>query len=211
VLGIFAAAVLFLTFFLLRVNMTTGLAVAIPGELRGLELLHYRHGSISWEKLVRPAMELARDGFIVNTHLAKVIQQKKDYIRKMPNLGHMLTKNNDGVTLLTEGDTMIRSQFAKTLEEIMYGGADAFYKGDMANMLAHDIKEAGGIITSEDISNYRPILVSSKYFISIISTEWYAANFFDNKAKPFNFASRRLQRGGCSTSQLWWGSNHWCT
>lgn len=179
-LGIFAAAVLFLTF-LLRVNMTTGLAVAIPGELRGLELLHYRHGSISWEHVVRPAMELARDGFRVNTHLAKVIQQKKDYIRKMPNLGHMLTKKNDGVTLLKEGDTSIRSQYAKTLEEIMYGGADAFYEGDMANMLAHDIKEAGGIITTEDISNYRPILVSSKYFISIFCTELvYNICFFDN-------------------------------
>lgn len=136
-----------------------GLSIAIPGELRGLELLHHRHGSLDWEKLVRPSFILARDGFIVGPHLAKAIKEKEKYIRTMPNIGHILTKNNDGVTLLKEGDIMIRSQYAKTLEAIMSGGSDALYKEDLAGMLAKDIQDAGGIITIEDISEYRPVLV----------------------------------------------------
>ena len=113
-----------------------GLAIAVPGELRGLELLHRRHGSMPWEKLVRPAMELARDGFEVGPYLAKTIKEKEKYVRSMPNLAFMLTKNNDGVTLLKDGDLMIQEQYAKTLEAIMIGGSDALYKGDLTNMLA---------------------------------------------------------------------------
>eukprot|EP00584_Thalassiosira_punctigera_P022281 CAMPEP_0172560268 /NCGR_PEP_ID=MMETSP1067-20121228/87875_1 /TAXON_ID=265564 ORGANISM="Thalassiosira punctigera, Strain Tpunct2005C2" /NCGR_SAMPLE_ID=MMETSP1067 /ASSEMBLY_ACC=CAM_ASM_000444 /LENGTH=524 /DNA_ID=CAMNT_0013350027 /DNA_START=17 /DNA_END=1588 /DNA_ORIENTATION=+ len=135
-----------------------GLAIAIPGELMGLELLHRRHGSMPWEDLVRPAIELARNGFEVETYLASGIRSKEKYFKAMPNLAHLLTKNNDGVTLLKEGEVMVRRQYAKTLEAIMRGGADALYTGDMAKMLAKDIQDAGGIITSADISNYRPVL-----------------------------------------------------
>ena len=101
-----------------------------------MELLHYRHGSLPWADLVRPAMELARDGFRVEAHLAKVIQEHKTIILKRPNLAHSLSRSNDGVTLLKEGDTMTRSQYAKTLEAIMLGGTDALYRGDIAQMLA---------------------------------------------------------------------------
>ena len=76
------------------------------------------------------------------------------------NLGYILTKNNDGMTLLKEGDTMIQSQLAKTLEAIMHSGADALYKGKIAKMMVKDIADAGGIITLDDIVNYRPVLVS---------------------------------------------------
>lgn len=142
-------------------SLLGGLAIAIPGELRGLELLHYRHGSLPWEEIVRPAMELARDGFIVASHLATGIQEKEEYIRSLPNLAYMLTKENDGVTLLKEGDLMIQQQLGMTLEAVMHGGADALYKGDRSATLAKDIQDAGGVITQSDIANYRPVLVST--------------------------------------------------
>ena len=85
---------------------------------------------------MRPAMELARDGFAVGPYLASAIRRNRKYIRTMPSLAHELTKDNDGVTLLNEGDVMIRSQYAKTLETIMHRGADALYNGDLAGMLA---------------------------------------------------------------------------
>ncbi|EED92078.1 gamma-glutamyltransferase, partial [Thalassiosira pseudonana CCMP1335] len=139
-------------------SLLGGLAIAIPGELRGLELLHYRHGSLPWEEIVRPAMELARDGFIVASHLATGIQEKEEYIRSLPNLAYMLSKENDGVTLLKEGDLMIQQQLGMTLAAVMHGGADALYKGDRSATLAKDIQDAGGVITQSDIANYRPVL-----------------------------------------------------
>jgi gamma-glutamyltranspeptidase len=136
-----------------------GLSIAVPGELRGLELLHYRHGSLTWSEVVRPAMELARDGFRVSTYLAQLIEEKKEYFGTMPDLAYILTKDNDGVTPLKEGDIMKREQLAKTLESIMEKGAEVLYKGDLAKMLAMDIQLQGGIITASDLSNYRPVLV----------------------------------------------------
>ena len=136
-----------------------GLSIAVPGELRGLELLHKRHGSLLWEDVVRPAMELARDGFQVSKYLAQLIDEKKEYFSMMPDLAHMLTKDNDGATPLEEGDIMKRNQLAKTLKLIMERGSEVIYDGDLAKELAMDIQLQGGIITANDLSNYRPVLV----------------------------------------------------
>ncbi|KAL7553322.1 hypothetical protein ACHAWF_016603 [Thalassiosira exigua] len=165
-----------------------GLAVAVPGELRGLELLHRRHGSLPWSDVVRPAMELARDGFAVGPYLAGEIRDREKYWRSTPELGRLLTKDRDGVTPLREGDVLVRRAYGKTLEAVMEGGADALYRGELGRTLAKesfrglrvlpvacthvvgarltfapacfapDIRDAGGIITSADISNYRPVL-----------------------------------------------------
>lgn len=136
-----------------------GLSIAIPGELRGLELLHQRHGSLTWSEVVRPAMDLASNGFQVSNYLAKMIEEKKEYFGTMPDFAYIVTKDNDGATPLKEGDIMKREQFAKTLKLIMYKGAKVLYEGDMAKKLAMDIELQGGIITASDLSNYRPVLV----------------------------------------------------
>lgn len=47
-----------------------GLAVGVPGEMRGWEMLHRRHGKLPWAQLFKPAIEIARDGFIVDASLA---------------------------------------------------------------------------------------------------------------------------------------------
>ncbi len=137
-----------------------GLSIAVPGELRGLELLHQRHGSLTWSEVVRPAMDLADSGFHVSTYLAKMIDEKKEYFGTMPDLAYIATKDNDGSTPLKEGEFMKREQFAKTLKLIMDKGAKALYEGDLAKKLAMDIQLQGGIITASDLSNYRPVLVS---------------------------------------------------
>ena len=136
-----------------------GLSIAVPGELRGLELLHKRHGSLSWAEVVRPAMALARDGFQVSKYLAKLIEEKKEHFTTMPDLAYIVTKDNDGMTPFKEGGVMKRNQLAKTLELTMERGAEVLYEGDLARELAMDIQLQGGIITASDLSNYRPVLV----------------------------------------------------
>jgi len=135
-----------------------GLSIAIPGELRGLELLHKRHGSLTWSEVVRPAMNLASGGFHVSNFLAKYIEEKKGCFDMMPDLAYIVTKDNDGATTLKEGELMKRKQLAKTLKLIMERGAEVLYEGDLAKKLATDIQLQGGIITASDLSNYRPVL-----------------------------------------------------
>lgn len=113
-------------------NMTVGstlggLAIAIPGELRGLQLLHHRFGSLPWADLVRPAMELARDGFKVESYLARAIKRRKSILRDYPNLAKLITRSSDGTTLLEQGETMVRREYAQTLNEIMIKGPGSFY------------------------------------------------------------------------------------
>lgn len=134
-----------------------GLAIAVPGELRGLELAHSRHGVLAWSEVVEPAMKLARDGVRVGPHLAGDIP---GYWNQNDGLLSVLTKQNDKITMLEEGDTMTQPTLAATLEAVMTKGADALYNGYRADHLAHDIHQAGGIMTAQDLRNYRPTLRS---------------------------------------------------
>jgi gamma-glutamyltranspeptidase len=72
-----------------------GLAVAVLGELRGLELAHARHGSLDWSVVVEPALRLARDGVAVTNHLANDIANQKNVIAKygLTGLGKLLTRD----------------------------------------------------------------------------------------------------------------------
>jgi gamma-glutamyltranspeptidase len=70
----------------------------------------------------------------------------------------LLTKNHDSLNLLEEGDIFQQPELAATLQAIMTDGSDAIYKGPMAKKLVTDIHGAGGIITEEDLADYRPAL-----------------------------------------------------
>ena len=125
-----------------------GLAIAVPGELRGLELAHARHGRLSWAEVVEPAAQLALSGIPVGAHLAKDISSTNMH---KGNVRSILTKNNDMVTPLKEGDIMRQPKLGETLMAVMEGGADAIYKGTRGEAIARDVQQAGGILTAEDL------------------------------------------------------------
>jgi gamma-glutamyltranspeptidase len=143
-----------------------GLAIGVPGELRGLELAHARHGRLSWAAVVEPAMELAEKGVPVNPNLANEIKIMATIFSSASNknidfgLRSFLTKQDSWDSPLVEGDLLKNPTFANTLRAIRDGGSDALYKGDRAMQLAQDIQNAGGIVTQQDIENYRATLRS---------------------------------------------------
>ncbi len=128
-----------------------GMSIAVPGELRGLELLHRRHGSMPWSRLVRPAYELARDGVVVGRYLASAIERNRMHLRTMPELGKTLTRDGDGTTPLEEGDVMVRARYAETLRSIMEGGSNALYRGELGESLA---RVSGGGVVRHDFISY---------------------------------------------------------
>ncbi|KAI5096927.1 gamma-glutamyltranspeptidase 1 isoform X1 [Silurus meridionalis] len=142
-----------------------GLSIAVPGELRGYELAHQRHGRLPWRELFKPSIQLARDGIRVSRALAKAMQKSQEIIQSTAALCEVFCSFNK--TILKENDTIRFPRLADTYEKIAEGGADVFYKGSMADTIVKDIQAAGGIITHEDLLNYKPELNESPMKINI--------------------------------------------
>ncbi|KAF9074615.1 gamma-glutamyltranspeptidase [Rhodocollybia butyracea] len=131
-----------------------GLSVGVPGDLRGWEMLHQRHGTLPWEDLVAPAINLARNGFEVNVDLAAALQGF-DFITEDAIWAESYAPNG---TILGEGDICHRKRYANTLETIAKRGVDTFYNGEIAVNIASTVYQNNGILTTADLSNYTAII-----------------------------------------------------
>ncbi|XP_070573060.1 glutathione hydrolase 1 proenzyme-like [Ptychodera flava] len=130
-----------------------GLAVGVPGEVECFWTAHMKYGKLPWKDLFEPSIKLAEEGVEIGGALASVLRIRESYIRTMPNLGEVFLKANG--SLKQEGDIMFRPKLAQTYRRIAAGGAEAFYTGRLADDIVKDIEEQGGIITTEDMRNYR--------------------------------------------------------
>jgi gamma-glutamyltranspeptidase len=142
-----------------------GLAIAVPGELRGLELVHSRHGKLPWASVVQPAIRLAREGVKITPHLAHDITGVSEKIARLdlgafPKLRRFLTKDDNWNHDLKEGDLMKNTKLADTLETVAEKGSIGFYTGEHALNLVEEIQASGGLLTTDDMENYRPTLRS---------------------------------------------------
>lgn len=105
-------------------SQTGGKSVAIPGELRGLQHMHKKYGVLSWSRLLKPSIALARNGWRVNRILASRIQAANESILGDTEFQRVFAPNGK---LLVEGDWIKREVFANTLEIIANNGVDEFY------------------------------------------------------------------------------------
>ncbi|KAF9576091.1 hypothetical protein EC968_000159 [Mortierella alpina] len=133
-----------------------GLAVAVPGEIRGLELAHKRHGKLSWERLFEPSVKLAREGWAVGPELARRISLVKEMMETDPDWSHVYASKN-GVAL-KEGDWIKREALADTLETVGRKGADAFYRGQIAKDIVDHVRKNGGILSMDDMRKYTALI-----------------------------------------------------
>lgn len=142
-----------------KASTVGGLAIAVPAELRGLELAHSRHGKLQWAQVVEPAMLLAVNGITVNANLAHEINIMAGVV---PDFGlrDLLTHDGNWENPYKEGELLKNPKLGETLRAVMAQGSDALYSGTRAAQLAKDIQEAGGIITKEDIEKFRATLRS---------------------------------------------------
>ncbi len=124
------------------------MAIGIPGTVAGLFEVHEKFGSLPFEKLIQPAINLARKGVVVTKKQAERLNKYKKYF----------TEANDHTILLDkewkEGDTIKYQNLAETFMRIKEQGRDGFYKGKTADMLVNYVHKLGGIITKKDLESY---------------------------------------------------------
>lgn len=132
------------------------LSVGVPGTVAGLVLALEKFGTISLQEAIAPAIKLAEDGFIVTPRFSKGIQSRAKYLKKWESSRKVFFKA-DGSSY-EPGDRFIQKDLAATLRRISQSGTQGFYEGKTADLIVAAMEEHGGLITQEDLKNYRPVI-----------------------------------------------------
>lgn len=132
-----------------------GRSVGTPGLLRMLEMAHEQHGTLAWPQLFLPAITLAEEGFEISPRLASLIAQDEFLARYPGTRTYFLTPEGDPKP---EGTLLRNPAYADTLRQISQEGADAFYKGTIAEDMVAAVrgaKDNPGLLSLEDLANYQ--------------------------------------------------------
>lgn len=132
-----------------------GLAAGVPGEVAGLYTVWSHHGSLPWKELIEPSIKLANLGFIVQPYLAFHIQGNLVDILADKGLRETFAP---GGKPLRVGDICLRKNLGHTLKQIAEHGSKAFYIGKIAEAFVADVKAAGGVMTMEDLRDYKVVV-----------------------------------------------------
>ena len=142
------------TMFTKKDNWYSPKAIGVPGTVAGLALAHARFGKLPWKDVVRPAVTLAEEGFVIDASLASSLNSILESATDYPELRRVFSKNR-GDGIWRAGDRLVQKDLARTLKRIAEQGADGFYKGETADLFAAEMKADGGIITKEDLASYQ--------------------------------------------------------
>jgi gamma-glutamyltranspeptidase/glutathione hydrolase len=129
-------------------------ASGVPGTVRGLEYASQKFGKKPWAELVGPAAELASRGFPLSYGQARGLRASARGLSRFPESNRIFLK---GGRFYEPGETLVQPELGRTLERIARLGAKDFYEGETARLLAKDMKEHGGLITLEDLRQYKAI------------------------------------------------------
>lgn len=129
------------------------LAVGVPGSVAGLVETHKIFGKLRWALLLEPAIRLARNGFRITSSEADRLNHYRDVF---------LEFNSDSMPFVLEGswqegDLLVQSDLAATLQLIANEGHDGFYNGANAEFLLNTVQEHGGLISREDLMSYEAV------------------------------------------------------
>ncbi|TMJ24450.1 MAG: gamma-glutamyltransferase [Alphaproteobacteria bacterium] len=138
----------------------SALSIGVPGTVAGLALALEKYGSgkFTLAQLLQPAIELARDGFVLTDDMADTLPAFYRRLARWPASARIFSRP-DG-TALRQDDSLIQTDLAATLTAIAEQGPRGFYQGPVAEKLAMAVREAGGIITADDLKSYQPTIRS---------------------------------------------------
>lgn len=128
------------------------LAVGVPGSVAGFYAT-LKYCNLPMEKLIQPAIDLAEKGFAISEHEANLLNKLKD---------KFLAHNKNKIAFVSskpwkQGDILVQKELAETLKRIQKDGLKGFYEGKTAELIVAEMKRGNGIITLNDLKNYKPV------------------------------------------------------
>ncbi|WP_445323637.1 gamma-glutamyltransferase [Pontibacter sp. H249] len=132
-----------------ELSLSGHLAAGVPGSVAGMYETHQKFGSLPWEELVQPSVDLARNGVVLTEKEANGLNSTRDrFIKHNKHLPYLAVK------VWNPGDTLKHPDLARTLEHIRDKGRDGFYKGETADHIVKEMQRSNGIITHQDLEKY---------------------------------------------------------
>lgn len=128
-------------------SLLGGQASGVPGTVKGMAEAHKRYGSVPWEKLLQPAIELAKNGFLAPPILVQYAQGKIEEVPDSYNFKKYFGS-------MRGGEMFTQPELAATLALIAQD-ANAFYTGLIATQIASQMQKIGGLITRKDLAQYQ--------------------------------------------------------
>ncbi|NXO05804.1 GGT5 hydrolase, partial [Oriolus oriolus] len=125
--------------------------IGVPGELRGYEEAHKRHGRLPWKALFEPTIKLLSEPLVISPVLNKILHHPA-FSGPGKSLCPLLC---DGQRFLKLGETFQWPALQQTLRAIAEHGATAFYEGQIGEALVEDVRKAGSSLSLEDLRAYR--------------------------------------------------------
>ena len=131
-------------------------AAGVPGTVAGLSLALERHGTISLEQALAPAIKLAREGFEVPRRFTEGLEQARERLERWP--ATKATFYNADGSAPQPGSVFRQPELADTLQRIAEQGPKGFYEGETARLIVEEMQRHDGLITLEDLQTYQPAI-----------------------------------------------------
>src|SRR6201747_2437874 len=138
----------------------SALGIGVPGTVAGLSVAldKYGSGKFSLADLVTPGMAIAANGAVITDDSADTLPDWHARLAKWPSSTKIFSRANG--SSLREGDTLVQADLAATLSAIAKQGPRGFYEGPVAEKLVKAVRDAGGIMTLDDLKSYQPVIRS---------------------------------------------------
>ena len=134
-------------------------SLGVPGQVAGLCQLLEQFGTMNLEDVVAPAIRVCEEGYEINDYYALMISSDMELLRQYPPIDKLLLPGGcppRPASAYHRPTVIVQRELAETLRKIAWGGADAFYRGEIARAIVADTQPHGSIVTLQDYADYRP-------------------------------------------------------
>lgn len=138
-----------------KLSREHGLAVGVPGTVMGMSLALEKYGTMTLAQVAAPAIKMAQEGISVTPDLAQSLAGLKRRMTQWPTTAAIFYKA-DGSDYQVD-DILKQPELAHSLSLIAEKGTKGFYEGETATKLINAVKDAGGIMTLDDLKNYKVV------------------------------------------------------